>query len=145
MKPRLAGNRRGSGLVETALVLSSFLFMLIAILDFGQFLFVHQTLVERARTAVRYAAVNRTATTSEIQNLVLFNETTVPSGRTTGDFGVTTAMVTVSDVTLDAAGNTSQSPAKRVTIQNYPFTMFTPIVGGGYTGRAIVASLPREY
>jgi Flp pilus assembly protein TadG len=145
MKPRLAGNRRGSGIVETALVLSSFLFMLIAILDFGQFLFIHQTLVERARTAVRYAAVNRTATTSQIQNLVLFNQTTAPSGRTTGDFGVTTAMVTVSDVTLDAAGKTSQSPARRVTIRNYPFTMFTPIIGGGYTGRAIVASLPREF
>jgi Flp pilus assembly protein TadG len=141
----ILGNRRGNALVESALVFGAFLFMLVGTFDFGQFLFVHQTLVERARNAVRFAALNQTATTTQIQNMVLYNQTTVPTGSTTGDFGLTAAMVTVTDVTTDAAGSTSQSPAKKVVISGYPFTMFSPFVGGVKTGRTIVASLPREF
>jgi Flp pilus assembly protein TadG len=141
----ILGNRRGNTLVESTLVFGAFMFMLIGTFDFGQFLFVHQTLVERARNAVRYATVNSAATTTEIQNMVLYNQTTVPTGRTIGDFGVTSAMVAVSNVTTDAAGNTSQSPGKKVVISGYPFTMFSPYVGGAKTGRTIVASLPKEY
>src|SRR5437879_2939538 len=55
----ILGNRRGNTLVESALDFGAFLFMLIGVFDFGQFLFVHQTLVERARNAVRYAAANK--------------------------------------------------------------------------------------
>jgi len=44
---------KGGAFVEMALIYLVFLIMLIGAFDFGQFLFVHQALVERARFAAR--------------------------------------------------------------------------------------------
>src|SRR5438132_12598398 len=50
--------RRGQALVESALVLISFVAMLIGALDFSQILFFHQSLGERVRSGVRWGAVH---------------------------------------------------------------------------------------
>ena len=53
-------SERGQSFVETGLVLLIFLMLLIGIIDFGQVLYFHQSLVERARAAARYGAINPT-------------------------------------------------------------------------------------
>ena len=60
-------------MVETSLVLLTFLMLLIGIIDFGQVLYFHQSLVERARAAARYGAINPTDTTG-IQNVAVYND-----------------------------------------------------------------------
>jgi hypothetical protein len=55
-------------MVETALILLTFILMLIGTIDFGQVIYFHQSLVERARAAARYGAINPTDTTG-IRNI----------------------------------------------------------------------------
>jgi hypothetical protein len=45
---------KGNVLVESALIFLMFFSMLIGVFDFGQFLFIHQSLVERVRSAARW-------------------------------------------------------------------------------------------
>ena len=71
--------RRGQTLVESALVLFVFLTLLIGTLDVGQVLFVHQTLVERTRAALRWGAV-RPYDDQAIRSMVLYNSPTIPGG-----------------------------------------------------------------
>src|SRR5881296_4525655 len=74
----------GQAVIESALVLLIFLVMFIGIVDFGQFLYFHQSLSERARAGARYAAVHGTDTTinsTEIANVALYND---PAGAANG-------------------------------------------------------------
>ncbi len=99
-RPR--NRRRGWTLVESALIFSTFLFMIIGVLDFGQFLYLHQAITERARAAARFGALqpfNSNTTPTQIQNMVIYNSPIaplVPTGDPT--FGLTPAMVTVTAI-----------------------------------------------
>src|SRR5258705_9634334 len=77
--PKSRKGRRGQALVESALILISFLAILIGALDFGQVLFFHQSLVERVRSGVRWAAVHAYDETS-IKNVIRYNQSTQPTG-----------------------------------------------------------------
>jgi Flp pilus assembly protein TadG len=129
--------RRGSAFVETAFVFTSFAFMLIGAFDFGQFLFIHQALVERARNAARWGIVNNPTDHTSIQNMVLYNQPTVPSGQASGYFGLTSNMVRVSD-----PGSGTNDYRLVVFITNYPYTILSPYIGGTYTGPNITVSSP---
>ncbi|HEY2013967.1 MAG TPA: TadE family protein, partial [Bryobacteraceae bacterium] len=63
---------RGSVMVELSLVATAFLVLLIGILDLGQFLFLQQAVVERARYAARWGALNDPTNSTAIQNMVLY-------------------------------------------------------------------------
>src|SRR5436305_14449907 len=93
---RLPKNKRekGSSLLESALVLLTFLMMVIGVIDFGQVLYLHQSLVERARSAARYGAINPT-NSAGIQNMAVYNSATVANGQSAMLAGLTTAMVDV--------------------------------------------------
>ena len=47
---------KGAVFVEAGFVFIIFAFMLMGAFDFGQFLFIHQALVERSRSAARWGA-----------------------------------------------------------------------------------------
>lgn len=138
---------RGSVFVETAFIFTTLAFMLIGAFDFGQFLFIHQALVERARSAVRWGAVTDPTNTSAIQNMVLYNQSTTPgnSGNGWGDtnatpagyFGLTSSMVQVSD-----PGSGTDDYRVTILITNYPYTVLSPYIGGTYTGPNITVSYP---
>jgi len=130
--------RRGQALVESALVALVFLVTLIGIFDLGQVLFVHQTFVERVRSSARYAVVN-TFNETAFKNMVLYNQTTVPEGRTSGIFGLTQAQVSVTQYDV----NTNDHRIV-VAINNYPYRLFSPLIAGYFTGRGIIISLPSE-
>ena len=64
-------NQRGNTLVESALVLTTFLLTLIGIVDLAQVLYVNQALTERVRGVARAAAISM-ATPEEIRNLIVY-------------------------------------------------------------------------
>jgi hypothetical protein len=54
-----ARNQAGQSLVESALILTAFMGLLLGVAGIGQLLFVRQTLADRARIAARWGALNR--------------------------------------------------------------------------------------
>jgi len=130
--------QRGSNLVEAALVLLTFLMLLIGIVDFGQMLYFHQVLVERARTAARYGAVHPTDTTG-IQNMAVYNQP-APTGSPAAVIGgLTTGMVDVQNPGIN-------SPDARVvvTISGYTINFLSPYITGTFTNRPVVVAVTSE-
>lgn len=120
--------------VELSLIFMVVVCMLIGMLDFGQFLFIHQFLTERARGAVRYGVTTSPIDVTGVRNMVLYGET---SGAGNGIFGLTPAMV---EVSVDAANTDDYRLTVRVT--NFRYLVFSPYIGGSYRGPEILATLP---
>src|SRR5260370_20629880 len=110
ISPRRQKHSKGAVFIETGLVFVIFAFLLMGAFDFGQFLFIHQALVDRARSAARWGALSDPTNTSAIQNMVLYNQTTAPVGATSGIFGLTLSMFQV------ATHDTSTSDNYRLTV-----------------------------
>ena len=72
--------RKGQALIETSLTLVLLMAFVMGTLDFGQYLYFHQALAERARSAARFGAVNPTDR-SGIVNVALYNN---PNGVSCG-------------------------------------------------------------
>ncbi len=130
--------RRGQSLVESAFVLLVFLVTLIGIFDLGLIMFLHQTFVERARNAVRYSVV-RAYDPAVVRNMVLYNQPSAPDGSPTGYMGLTPAMIDVQR--LDTGTNEDRIV---ITIRDYPYRFFSPLIAGQFYGRHIVLTLPVE-
>lgn len=129
--------RRGSGMLEAALLSMIFSAMLIGTFDFGQFLFVHQALVERARSSARWGALRNGSDLAGTRNMVLYNQPSNPSVNTGAYFGLEPSMVTVS---LDDPG--TNDARLTLKIDNYPYKMISPYIAGGYTGPQILVAVP---
>jgi hypothetical protein len=133
-------------MVESAFIFIVFFAMLIGTFDFGQFLFVHQALVERARYAVRWGAVND-ATTDQITNMVLYYQSTNP-GSTAGYFNLTSSMISVSKTTdsICVVQDATVFPTlyKRMSLQihDYSYIMLSPYSAGTYNGPNITVAAP---
>ena len=89
------GSRRGQGLVEGTLVLLAFFALLLSVVDCGQVLYAHQALVERARSAARWASLHPWEGPEPIVNLVLYGQTTAPREDAPGYLGMTPANIQV--------------------------------------------------
>lgn len=126
---------RGSVLVEMALICIVFLTLLIGAFDVGQFMYIHQTMVERLRWAARWG-VAQSNTDAQIKNLVIYGNT---GGTGTAFFGLTTSMVTVTTA-IPAA---PEDKVTNVKIAGYPYMMITPFGAGQYSGPPITMSVPR--
>jgi Flp pilus assembly protein TadG len=108
--------------------------LLVGTLDFGQFLFIHQMLTERARSAVRYGVTTTPIDTTGVQNMVLYGQTT---GSGAGIFGLTPAMVQVT-----TANANTDDYRLTVKVTNFPYVVISPYIAGTYHGPDIVADLP---
>jgi Flp pilus assembly protein TadG len=128
---------RGSVVVEAGLTFVILVFLLMGVFDFAQFLFIHQALADRARSAARWGAFNNPTDTTSIQNMVMYNQTTAPTGATSGSFGLTSSMVSVT--TPDSG---TDNYRLLVTISNYPYQVLSPTIAGTYTGPNITVSVP---
>ncbi len=122
-------------MVESALVTLVVAAALIGIFDLGQVLFVHQTFVARVRLAARYGQIN-TSDVNAIKNMVLYGQ---PGAGTFAVFGLTADKISV---TMLDTGLSEQRIV--VAISGYPYRLFSPWIGGVFTGRPIVASMPLE-
>jgi len=121
-------------MVELTLIFLVFFCLLMGAFDFGQFLFIHQALVERARFAARWGMTNSGATTTQIQNMMLYGQSTAG---TNGYFGLTSSMVTV---TFSNANTWNWHV--NILVSNYPYKMLSPYIAGTYTGPNINVSAP---
>jgi Flp pilus assembly protein TadG len=140
MKPSKRNSQRGSNLVETSLILLTFLTMLIGVIDFGQVLYFHQSLVERARAAARYGAVCLpTCSTTNVQNVAVYNNSS-PSGTPVAILpGMTTSMVNVQNLNA----NTADAQVV-VTISNYPINFISPYIARQFNNRPVTVAMSAE-
>ena len=98
--------RRGQAVIESSLILLIFIPVLIGILDFGQFLYFHQSLSERARAGARYAAVH-TFDATKIANYTLYND----------DTGTTNGATALLPKVNDPSGAATQEEARQIPHQ----------------------------
>src|SRR3954471_19173904 len=142
---RTSNSRRhkqtGQALVEGALVLMVFIGLMIGTVDFAQFLFLHQSLADRARAAARYGAVHSYDYPGDaIKNFAVYNDPNPPSG--------TRSLVpnlTTDQVRAEIIAEGTDASRIRVTISNYPFTFFSPWIAHQARARDITASIPYEW
>jgi Flp pilus assembly protein TadG len=137
VSPLRRKNSKGSVTLETGLIFIVFMLLLIGAFDFGQFMFIHQALVERARSAVRWGAINDATNHTAIQNMVLYNQSAAPTDGTQPYFNLTTSNVTVTDV-----GSGTDSYYLMIQISGYSFTTLSPYLSGSMTGPAVTVSVP---
>src|SRR5258706_9987443 len=84
---RTRQSERGQTLIEGALALMVFFSLLFGVIDCGQVLIAHQSLVERVRSAVRWGVVRPWDGTGEqIANLILYNQPDEPRSSATDGF-----------------------------------------------------------
>jgi Flp pilus assembly protein TadG len=125
-------------MVESALTLLTFFLMLIGAVDFGQVMYFHQSLVERARTAVRYGVTNPT-NADGIKNMAVYNTVTVTGTPSAVLPSLTKAMVDVQNPDV----NTSSARVV-VTISGYPINFLSPYITQSFSNLAVTVAMPSE-
>ncbi len=128
--------RRGSTLVESALVLMLFLVLLLGVMDFAQILFFHQALTDRVRSGARYAVVHPWDTAA-VQRYVAANS--ADPGVASFLFGITPDMVQV--LHYDAG---TASDRIEVRISAYRMRFLSPWLSGAFTPGPFRAVMPVE-
>ena len=126
-------------MLESALCLMIFVPVLMGIADFGQFVYFHSSLTERARAAARYGAVHVYSDGTAIQNVAVYNDPSPATGTASLLPNLTTSLVTatLSDVNTDSARIT-------VTITNFPFNFISGFMSQSTWYRTIIATEPYE-
>src|SRR5579871_6399745 len=138
MKSNRRKTQRGAGgLLEGSLILLTLLTMIVFVVEMGRMLLFQQMFTERARAGAR-AAIVTAYDASTVQNYVLYNSATAPSGSAAGFFGLTTSEVTVNR--LGTPGNWDDRI--QVTISNYPMFDFVPLLSHSYTVPPISVTIP---
>lgn len=126
----------GQSMVETALVLTTVVAMIIFIMDMGRMLLTQQYLVDRARLGARNAAVNNW-TATQVQNFVCYNSTTAPQGGGAGLLGLSP-----SQVSYQTLGSTSTGDYRvQVKITGVSMLTWIPYMSGTYTSQPVVATM----
>ena len=128
---------KGSAFVEMAAISLVFLMLLLGAFDFGQFLFVHQALVERARYAARWGAINDPTNSASIKNMVRYLQSADPPSGTASYMNLTDSNVTVSN-----PGSGTDNYYLTVRISDYSFVVLSPVIGGNLTGPPVTVSVP---
>ncbi|MGB6943650.1 MAG: TadE family protein [Bryobacteraceae bacterium] len=91
----MRSSSKGQSLVESALILTAFMGLLLGMASIGQLLFVRQTLADRARVAARWGALE-SYDAAAIRRLVLFGTATPAPGQQ-AFFGLAPSAVEVSN------------------------------------------------
>jgi hypothetical protein len=133
--------RRGSTIVEASLVFLMLMMVVLGCFDFGFVLFQYQTLVHRSSWAARYAAIHPTDLTGA-QNIVLYGQTTIPTGKSSGDAGIFGLLPSMVAVSRADTGH----PADRIniTLSRYRFIFVAPFIAGSFVANPINVSIPVE-
>jgi Flp pilus assembly protein TadG len=131
--------QRGAALVETALVFTTALSMILFIVDMGRILLTQQFISERARVGVRNAVVNNWDATA-VANYVAYGTTATPAGgtATSGLMGLTADEVTLTTYADSGIGDARY----QVTVSGVPMFTWIPYMAGKYTAPTIIATAP---
>lgn len=122
MRKPVNRRRRGNAMVESALILSTFLFLLIGVLDLAQVLYIHQTLGERVRNVTRSAAIAEYSDDT-IRNLLMYNQATAPEGVTSSAFNLAASNIVITRQDLESA-----EQRLTVRVQNLNYNLYSPLV-----------------
>jgi len=131
--------QRGQAFIESALIMLIFVPVLVGIADFGQVIYFHASLTERARAAARYGAVHTYTDGSAIQNVAVYNDASPATGTAGLVPYLTTSLVTA---TLDDAG--TDSARITVTITNYPFNFISGFMSQSTWYKTVITTEPYE-
>jgi Flp pilus assembly protein TadG len=131
--------QRGAALVETALVFTAALSMIVFIVDMGRILLTQQFVAERARVGVRNAVVNNWDSTA-VANYVVYGTTTAPSGGGAGFLGLTTSEVTFNTIADSGIGDARY----QVIVSGVPLFTWIPYMAGRYTAPTVTATAPLQ-
>src|SRR5713226_7285072 len=99
--------QRGAALVETALILTTAISMILFIVDMGRILLWQQFIAERARVGARNAVVNNWDSTA-VKNYVVYGSTTAPdsqNGTPAGFLGLLPSQVALTKVADSGVGD----------------------------------------
>jgi Flp pilus assembly protein TadG len=135
------GRRKGSSLVESALVIMPLMCMVLFIMDMGRVLLTEQYVTERARAGLRQAVVSTWGTdATSVKNYICYNDTTAPQQGGPGMFGVQPSQVTVSLL------GTAATPDYRLQAQisGLQITTFIPYIATKYTAPTITVTVPAQ-
>jgi hypothetical protein len=119
---------RGQSLVEATLVLLIFFALLLGVVDCGQVLIAHESLVERVRGAVRWGVVHPWGPDGTgpdaIANLVLYDQTTEPVETTAPFLGLKRANVVITHT--PATADHPDDETLSVAIVDFESHFFSP-------------------
>jgi TadE-like protein len=127
--------RKGQSLVEATLVLLVFFALLFGVIDCGQVLVAHQSLLERVREAARWGAVRPWDGGDQVVNLILYNHPDEPRAAVDGYLGLTRDNVQVRH--RPATPERPDDETLTVAIVNYQVHFFSP-----WFSRALVNPRP---
>jgi len=131
--------QKGQALIESGLIVIVFLAMLISAMDFAQVVFVHQSLVDRVRSGLRWGSTNP-YDPGAIKNMIRYNQSTQPD-QVSPFLGIADSNITVTQ--FDAGAPTE---GIQVSIVNYPYQFLSPWLAKTFSNdMAVVQTLPTEY
>ena len=131
-------NRRGATLVETTLILLTFIVMCVGVLDLGQFLYLEQSLVERTRQVARTAVVQN-YTPDQVVNAVLYGSAASPAPGASGYLGLSAS--NVSATISDPATNEKRLV---IVVKDLPLRTFSPFLPRQMKSLPVRISIPLE-
>lgn len=132
--------QRGQAFVETALILTTAISMILFIVDMGRILLWQQFIAERARVGARNAVVNSWDSTA-VKNYVVYGNTTAPdsqNGTPAGYLGLLPSQVTLTKVADSGIGDGRY----QVKVSGVPIVTWIPYMSGQYTLPAVTATMP---
>jgi Flp pilus assembly protein TadG len=138
--------QRGAALVETALVLTTLLGMIVFIVDMGRILLIQQFIGERARVGVRSAVVNNWDA-SQVANYVVYGspgsaQNSVGNDQSNtqqpGFLGLLPSQVTFTSYPDSGIGDARY----QVTVQGVPLFTWIPFMAGQYNSPTVTATMP---
>ena len=133
--------QKGQSLVEATLVLLVFFALLIGVIDCGQVVVAHQSLLERVRSAVRWGAVRPWDGGDRVVNLILYNQPEEPRSATAGYLGLTHDNVQVRY--RPATPQRPDDATLSVAIVNYQYHFFSPWFSRAFVNpRPVLISAP---
>ena len=136
--------QRGAALVETALVLTTLLGMIVFIVDMGRILLIQQFIGERARIGVRSAVVNNWDA-SQVANYVIYGSPgTAQNGgggnnqsNQPGFLGLLPSQVTFTSYPDSGIGDARY----QVTVKGVPLFTWIPFIAGQYNSPTVTATM----
>ena len=135
MKRKKRIGQAGNAMVEAAITISLFLTILFSLFDFGFDLWQYQTVMARARSAIRYGATNPTDTAG-MQNMFLYNQTTTGTNPLFG--------IAASNVTVTRSDSGTNDDRLTLAITGFQFTRVTLNWAGKKNGNTVTVGIPVE-
>ncbi|HYP06619.1 MAG TPA: hypothetical protein VER03_10360 [Bryobacteraceae bacterium] len=135
MSRRRAQMQGGHALLEGALILTVFVGFCLGTMDFAQFLYFHQSLVERARVAARYAAVHPSDTVGT-KNMAIYNSAA-------GGVNPLLPGLTADQVAVESLGSGTDARVS-VTITGYQVRFFSMGIAGNRSTAPVSVTMASE-